>query len=157
MSTNEPMPTPPPGWQPPPVQAAPPPPPYGSAPYGAAPYGAQPQYGGAGYGYQPYLPPQTEGSAVAALVCSIVSFVFCPVIPAIAALVIAPGARRKIEASNGRLTGLGLLTAAKWVSWINIVLYVGFALLAIVLIIVGAAADSSGTSSDFSAGLPFLI
>lgn len=144
------MPTPPPGWQPPQVQA--PPPPYGAAPYGSAPYGTPPPYGGAGYGYQPYLPPQTEGSAVAALVCSIVSFVICPVVPAIAALVIAPGARRKIDASNGRLTGLGLLTAAKWVSWINIVLWIGFTLLFVVLIIVGAMSDTSG-SSDFSGGL----
>lgn len=150
MSTNDPMPTPPPGWQPPQVQA--PPPPYGAAPYGSAPYGTPPPYGGAGYGYQPYLPPQTEGSAVAALVCSIVSFVICPVVPAIAALVIAPGARRKIDASNGRLTGLGLLTAAKWVSWINIVLWIGFTLLFVVLIIVGAMSDTSG-SSDFSGGL----
>lgn len=145
-ASDPPPPPPPPGWQPP-QQEAPPPPP----PYGAAPYGAQPQYGGAGYGYQPYLPPQTEGSAVAALVCSIVSFVICPVIPAIAALVIAPGARRKIDASNGRLTGLGLLTAAKWVSWINIVLWIGFALLFVVLIVIGAMTDTSG-SSDFSVG-----
>ncbi len=150
MSTNDPMPTPPPGWQPPQEQV--PPPPYGSAPYGSAPYGTPPPYGGAGYGYQPYMPPQTEGSAVAALVCSIVSFVICPVIPAIAALVITPGARRKIDASNGRLTGLGLLTAAKWVSWINIVLWIGFALLFVVLIIVGVMSDTSG-SSDFSGGL----
>lgn len=128
------------------MQAAPPP------PYGSAPYGTPPPYGGAGYGYQPYMPPQTEGSAVAALICSIVSFVICPVIPAIAALVIAPGARRKIDASNGRLTGLGLLTAAKWVSWINIVLWIGFTLLFIVLIVVGAMSDTSG-SSDFSVGL----
>jgi len=100
------------------------------------------------------MPPQTEGSAVAALVCSIVSFVLCPVIPAIAALVIAPGARRKIDASNGRLTGLGLLTAAKWVSWINIVLWVGFTLLFIVLIALGAMSDTGG-SSDFSTGHRF--
>jgi hypothetical protein len=100
------------------------------------------------------MPPQTEGSAVAALVCSIVSFMFCPVIPAIAALVIAPGARRKIDASNGRLTGLGLLTAAKWISWINIVLCVGFTLLFIVLIVIGAMSDTGGTSG-FSAGQRF--
>lgn len=145
-ATEPPPPPPPPGWQPP-QPAAPPPPPYGTAPYGAPP-----QYGGAGYGYQPYMPPQTEGMAIVALVCAIVSFVVCPIVPAIAALVIAPGARRKIEASGGRLTGLGLITAAKWVAWINIVFVVGLVLL-FILLLAGSSMSDSGSTSDFSLGL----
>ncbi len=159
MSTNEPDGPPSDPWATPPPP--PPPPPYGqppTAPYGqpptagygqppGAPYG-QPAYGG----YQPYAAPQTEGSAVGALVASILSFVVCPIIPAIVALVMIPGAKRKIEASGGRLTGDGLLTAAKWVSLANIALWglmiIGF----IVLIIIGAATSGDSTS-DFSLGV----
>lgn len=41
-----------------------------------------------------------------ALVLAIGSFVVSPLIPAIVALVLAPGAKRDIGASGGRLTGL---------------------------------------------------
>jgi hypothetical protein len=170
MSENEPGGTPNEPWQPPP----PPPPPYGQSdppPYGQAPppppgYGqqpppyGQPQQPGYGYGQpQPgygygYAPPQTEGTAVGALIASILAWVVCPLIPAIVALVMIPGAKRKIDSSGGRLTGDGLLTAAKWIAWINVGLWalmiVGF----IVLVIIGAA-TSSDTSSDFSLGSAF--
>lgn len=159
-------------WEPPPPPPPPPPygqsdpPPHSSPSYGQPPYGQQqqpPQYGQQPpygqpygqqptYGYQPYgPPPQTEGSAVGALVASIISWVVCPIIPAIVALVMIPGAKRKIEGSQGRLTGEGLLTAAKWISWINLALWglmiVGFG----ILIAIGAA-TSTDTSSDFSLG-----
>lgn len=150
---------PPPPPPPPPGQSDPPPyaspsygqPPYGQAPqppqYGQAPYGQQPPYGYQAYG----TPPQTEGTAIGALIASILSWVFCPLIPAIVALVMIPGAKRKIDSSGGRLTGDGLLTAAKWISWINIGFYVllivGFAL----LVVVGVT-TSSDSSSDFSFG-----
>lgn len=120
--------TPPP---PPPPPPAPPPPPYG--------YGTPPPAGQGQYGYSPYTPPQTEGTAVVALVAAIASFMFCPFIPAVAALIIAPGAKRKIAESNGRLTGDGLVTAARWVAWINIAMCAGFALLFIALMILGAS------------------
>jgi hypothetical protein len=170
-------PTPTPGWEPPPPP--PPPPPYGQPPYeppqqppyGQQPGDGQPQQPGYGYGQpqqpgygygqpQPpaygygYAPPQTEGTAVGALIASILAWVVCPLIPAIVALVLIPGARRKIDQSNGRLTGEGLLTAAKWIAWINValwaVLIVGF----IVLVIIGAATSTS-TSTDFSLGSAF--
>jgi len=156
------------GWAPPPPPPPPPPPsygqsdppPYSSPSYGQPPYGqqqqppyGQPPYAQQPYGYQPYgPPPQTEGSAVGALVASIISWVLCPIIPAIVALALVPGAKRKIEGSGGRLTGEGLLTAAKWISWINIALWglmiVGFG----ILIAIGAS-TSTDTSSDFSVGL----
>lgn len=151
-------------WRTPPTP--PPPPPYGQqAGYGQQPsygqqppYGQQPQYGQPPYGQQPPYgyqaygtPPQTEGTAIGALIASILSWVFCPLIPAIVALVMIPGAKRKIDSSGGRLTGDGLLTAAKWISWINIGFYalliVGFAL----LVAVGVA-TSPDSSSDFSFG-----
>ena len=78
----------------------------------------------------------------------------CPLIPAIVALVMIPGAKRKIDSSGGRLTGDGLLTAAKWISWINIGLWalmiVGFG----ILIAIGVA-TSSDSSADFSLGTVF--
>ena len=67
--------------------------------------------------------PQTSNNAVAALVLSIVSWVFCPVIPAIITLVFAAKADKEIAASNGWITGAGMVTASKIVAWINIGLY----------------------------------
>lgn len=116
--------------------------------HGAGPQYPQPAYGA--YGYAPYAPPQTEGTATGALVAAIVSWVFCPVIAAIVALVLAPSARRKIEESGGRLTGLGLLTAAKWIAWLNIVFYIGIVLLGVLAIVFLGSTD--GGSSDFSVG-----
>lgn len=165
MSDNDPgAPPPPPSddpWRPPP----PPygqsdPPPYSAPSYGQPPYGQQPQpqYGQPAYGQQPPYgyqaygtPPQTEGTAIGALIASILAWVFCPVIPAIVALVMIPGAKRKIESSGGRLTGEGLLTAAKWISWINLGFYVLLILGFLALVAVGVT-TSSDTSSDFSLG-----
>jgi len=53
-------------------------------------------------------------------VLSIVSFVVCPVIPAIVALVLASSAKRNIDASGGALDGAAMVTAARIISWINI-------------------------------------
>jgi hypothetical protein len=144
MSEDAPGAPPPPEPPPPTPFTPPPPPPYVPPPHGTPAYGAP-------YGYQGYAPPQTEGTAVAALVASIVSWVFCPLIPAIVALVLAPGAKRKIEQSGGRLTGLGLVTAAQWIAWINVALWTALALLAAVVIVIGGLADSG--SSDFSSAL----
>ncbi len=83
--------------------------------------------------YPPYPPPpaygpapQASNNAVAALVLSIVSWV-CPIIPAIIALVFASKARREILASNGWVTGTGLVTSAKIVAGINIGFWVAIA------------------------------
>ena len=147
-----------PGWQPPPPPP-PPPPPYGGGyqqPPPPPPLGGgyqQPAYGqqpAAPYGYQPYAAPaQTEGTAVGALVASILSYVVCPVIPAIVALVLIPGARRKIAESQGRLTGESLLTAAKWISLIHLAL-VALGIIAILLLVIVGATTSTDTGSDFS-------
>ncbi len=58
------------------------------------------------------------------------------VIAAIVSLALCPSARRKIQASGGALTGEGLLTAAKIVSWINI----GLTALVLTVLGIGAAA-----------------
>lgn len=64
--------------------------------------------------------PRTSGSAIAAFVLSIASWVVCPIIPAIIALVFAAKADRDVRNSAGMVTSSGLSTAAKIISWINI-------------------------------------
>lgn len=62
--------------------------------------------------------------ALAVLILAITSFVLCPVIPAIAALVMAGGADREIDESNGYLTGRGMVTGGRILAWVNIALTV---------------------------------
>ncbi|HKE98876.1 MAG TPA: hypothetical protein VKG45_08100 [Actinomycetes bacterium] len=69
-----------------------------------------------GFGFRPQL----ESSAVVALVVAISAWLVCPVLAAIAALAIAGGAKAKIDAAGGALTGLGLVTAARWVAWVHL-------------------------------------
>ena len=66
------------------------------------------------------------------LVLAIVSWVLCPIVPAIIALVLAKKSNDEIAASQGRVGGEGLNTATKIVSWINIGLY------AAIIVILGA-------------------
>ena len=160
-------PPPPPGsvWPPPPGSAwppgPPPPPPPSAYGYGQPPpgYGQPPPgYGQPPPGYPPYQPypfygppRQTEGLAIAALVLAIASFVVCPVIPAVVALILAASAKRNIELSGGAREGLGLVTAARAIAWIN----VGLAVVAIAVIVIVAIANS-GSSSTTSALLGAL-
>lgn len=143
-----------------PDQPAPPPEGYGTGQaypgQGAGPeypgYGAGQGYPGygAGQGYpgygrgQQYAPAPSPagqpnaGSAVAVAVLGIGSLVVlftCAVgfIPAIIALVMAPGAEREIAQSGGRLGGLGLVRAGKICAWITL----GITGLVLVLAIIG--------------------
>lgn len=100
-------------------------------------------------GYPPYgyAPAQTTSTkAVVALILSILSWVVCPIIPAIIALVLAKQSNDEIAASAGRVGGEGLNTASKIVSWINIGFYgallvIGVAFFLIVLV-AGAASGA---------------
>ncbi|MBC7373501.1 MAG: hypothetical protein H7323_05870, partial [Frankiales bacterium] len=103
----------------------PPPSSYEQQPYGQPGYPPQsysPQgYGPPpAYGQQQYGPPQTDSKAIIALVLAIASFVLLPLLPAIAALVLAGQSSRAIQAAGGRLGGAGLNTATKVIAWINI-------------------------------------
>jgi hypothetical protein len=69
-----------------------------------------------------YATPRTDGTAIAALILSIVSWAICPVIAAVVALVLAHVSGNKIDASGGRLTGAGLVRAAQIIAWIHIAL-----------------------------------
>ena len=114
---------PPAGYGAPPAGYGPPPAGYGQPPgYGqTTPYG-QPQYSQT-YGQYGYTTgPQTSSKATVALVLSIVSFVVCPVIPAVAALIFASQATKEIRESNGRYTGQGMVTASRIIAIANLVL-----------------------------------
>lgn len=112
---------------PPPAPAPPPP----------APQWGTPAVPGAA---TPYLQPKTDGTAIAALILSIVSWIVCPIIPAIVALALAHTAGNKIDASGGRLTGLGLVRAAQIIAWIHLVL---LTLVAVGVAIALVAVDAS--------------
>jgi hypothetical protein len=75
--------------------------------------------------------PQTSSNAIVALVLSITSWVVCPIIFAIVALVFANMGSKEIKASGGRVTGEGLVTGAKVVAWINIGLWAALILIGI--------------------------
>ncbi|MGA1147023.1 MAG: DUF4190 domain-containing protein, partial [Candidatus Nanopelagicales bacterium] len=89
--------------------------------------------------------PQTSNSAVAALVLAIVSWVFCPVIPAIIALVFANKAEKEIAISNGWVTGGGLVTASKIVAWINIGLYAALIAMGVLIFLIAAISGALGS------------
>jgi hypothetical protein len=115
-----------PGYAQPGYGQAPPPPPG----YGAPPGYAPPGYGPPGYAPPGYGPPgygseqRTEGTAVAALVVSIVALFVCGLIIGPVALVLATQAQKKIVESHGALTGLGMVKAARIIGIIATVLSV---------------------------------
>jgi hypothetical protein len=131
-----PPPPPPPGTTAPfPGAGSPPPPapgPYpGAGPPQSSPYGPPPGYGqqppgygqqppGYGYGYP--AGPQADSTATAALVIAIVGIFICMPVGAIVALVMANSAQKRIEASQGRLTGLELARTARIIAIVELVL-----------------------------------
>lgn len=141
------------GAPPPAAGAVPPADPYAASPYGGPPpvSGAVPPpyppagYPGAGYppGYAYPAATQTSQNAVVALVLAILSWVICPLIPAIVALFLAASAKREIAASGGRVSGEGLVTAAKVISWLNVGFYLAFGVLMLILLAVGFFAAST--------------
>jgi len=122
--------TPPAGYAPPPPSGYPP------APPGYAPPGDGPHQG----------PQETSTRAIIALVCAVASFLVFPLVPAVVALVLAPGATQEIRASGGRLTGEGLVTGARVTAWINIVLSLLVLVVFILAVFVFAAAGGVATS-----------
>ncbi len=90
----------------------------------------------------PVAVPQTNQNATISLVLAIASWLVCPIVLAIIALVLASKADKEIKASNGWQTGSGLVTASKIISWIHIALAIlGIIVVAIVLIVVAANPD----------------
>jgi hypothetical protein len=99
------------------------------------------------YATYPYVPVQTSGKATAVMVLGIVGVaLMCGygigVVPAIVALALAPGARREIQTSGGRLQGEGQIKAGVICSWVAVGV-VGLALVALVAILIISAVGSS--------------
>jgi hypothetical protein len=130
----------------PPASGEPPTPqqPYPQQPYPQQPYG-QP-YGGypAAYGLPVLRSAPTSGKATTVLVLGVASLLLmfmCGIglITAIVALVLAPGAQREIQQSEGRLTGLGMVSGGVVCSWITIGLIVLIAAVIVLVVAVGAS------------------
>jgi hypothetical protein len=131
---------------------------YGAPPQQGPSYGRQPGPWQPGQQYGPQYGPPVHGGgrppawqgptatgskAIVALVCALASWVVLPLLPAIAALLIARTARQEIADSGGRLTGGGLVTAAKVIAWANVV-----ATVLVVLLVAAAIALFATTASD---------
>ncbi|MCZ7528285.1 MAG: DUF4190 domain-containing protein [Acidimicrobiia bacterium] len=58
-----------------------------------------------------------------ALVCAIVGLLVCAIVLGPVALVLASNAQKRIDASYGALTGSGLVTAARVIAIVAIVLW----------------------------------
>jgi hypothetical protein len=82
-----------------------------------------------------------------ALVLAILSWFACPVVLAIVALVFAGKGKRAIAASNGWVTGDGLVTAARVISWINIGLFLLLGVILVAGLVVAAMSTSVSSSS----------
>jgi Septum formation len=67
-----------------------------------------------------YKPPRNERTAVWALVCGILAFII-PLIPAVAAFILAAIAKRRIKADPQVLTGTGMVTAARITAVIGLI------------------------------------
>jgi hypothetical protein len=123
---------------------------YGQQGYGQ-PYGQQPPPPGYGYAGYP-VGPRSSGKSITILVLGIASIVLLfsciGFIPAIIALVLAPGAKREIRESEGQLTGEGMITGGVITSWVTIGLTVVGIVLFVVLLMVGAFASDTSSSSD---------
>ena len=118
--------------------------PAGQMPPPQAPGYPAPGYPAPGYGYPPAQ--TTSTNAVVGLVLAIISWVVCPVIPAIVALVLAKKSADEIAASQGRVGGEGLNTATKIISWINIGFYAALIVIGgaffLIAIVLGAASSA---------------
>lgn len=127
--------------KPPAPQQPYPPQPY---PYPQQPYG-QP-YGGYPSPYGLSVPPSapTSGKATTVLVLGVASLLLmfmCGIglVTAIVALVLAPGAKREIRQSEGRLTGLSMVQGGVVCSWITIGLVVLIAAVIVLVLAIGAS------------------
>jgi Domain of unknown function (DUF4190)/Septum formation len=139
------------GWPPPPPPGGvgwdtPPPPPvpgggwaapgqgaWAPGPYPPGPYppGPYPPYGGA---YPPPAGQATESLSVWSLVLGIASFIVCPVVGGIAAIITGSKGKKAIRNSGGMKTGSGMATAGQVLGWANIAVSIGAAALIVVLV-----------------------
>lgn len=91
-----------------------------------------------------------EGTAIAALILAILSFVVCPLLPALLALDLADRADQKIADAEGTLTGEQLTRATRIVAGANI----GLCMLFLAVLAVGAIATRGGRSTPVRSEAP---
>jgi hypothetical protein len=88
---------------------------------------------------------RTSSDAIVAFILSVVSWLVCPVIFSVVALIFAAKATKSIEASQGLVNGGGLNLAAKIISWVNIgfwaALLIVAAFIGLILVLAGAGSQ----------------
>lgn len=126
----------PPWGQEPSNQPPPPPNPYGGQPGSPyQPYGAPSPYGG----YP--ATPSTNGLAIASMIVSIGSIVFCCGLPGVAGAIMGHVARKQIREQNQQ--GEGMALAGIIIGWAAFALALIGIILYVVLIVVGVIASES--------------
>jgi hypothetical protein len=103
--------------------------------------------------------PTTSTNAVIGLVLAIVSWVVCPIIAAIAALLVARSSTKEIAASGGRVGGAGLNTATRIIAWINIGISIVAGIVVMLLVAFGVifsanVASTLDPATNAQTGLP---
>ncbi len=109
-------------------------------------------YGTAAPTWNPGYPPpaaRTSPRAVVVLVLGVASLTVFWGLAGIAALVIAPGAKREIARSGGTVEGAGLVRAGVICSWISIALTILFAA-AIIGLLFAAGGGSGGVDTSIT-------
>jgi hypothetical protein len=126
------------------------PPPAGPPASAPQAYPGHPTYVVGGTGYPPgtvYVQPatpKTSPAAIIAVVLAVLSFLQCPVVLAVIALVLARSAEKDIAESNGWVTGEGLARGARIAAWINIGLSIAALVGFVIVLVVTAAMGSAG-------------
>jgi hypothetical protein len=67
-----------------------------------------------------YTPPQNSGKATGSLIAGILSFVVCPLVLSIVAIILGTQAQSEIRMSGGRLTGEGMAQAGVILGWVSL-------------------------------------
>lgn len=67
-------------------------------------------------------PRRTESTAVIALICAVGSWLVLPLILAVVALLLARRAESTIASMPEQLSGTGMVTAARVLAWLNLLL-----------------------------------
>lgn len=128
-ASEQPQGAPPPGAAAPPVSGGGVSPPTPTAPQTTAPPGVAP--------VARSVP--TDGLAVASLVLSIVSFLFCPIVAAVLGIIFGYISQRNIEESGGALGGDQLAMAGIIVGWVHLGLVLLAGIVFTILIVFGVA------------------
>lgn len=92
--------------------------------------------------------PSPSSNSIVALVLSITSWVVCPIIFAVVALIFASKAEKEINASNGSIGGGAFVSASKIISWINIGVYSALVILGLLALLLFTILGVSGSYSS---------